>query len=207
MDRINETASSPTRTQEALGEAIAEMIDDFGPDFDEEGQPLEEGESDRVKAEQEREKPGRTDEEAEAEDEAETEREEAEQTRRTKAERTRAEEVTGLVQRAHDHGHPEGSQEPDRARSRTSTRSRGRWRWSPRRGCAAPRSGSTHLRPYAQAIRKMTRQVSEAAGRCPRSPLLEEREQVKQVGVLLVTGDRGLAGAFNTQIIRAGRRG
>ena len=27
------------------------MIDDFGADFDEEGQPLAEGESDRVKAE------------------------------------------------------------------------------------------------------------------------------------------------------------
>ena len=37
--------------EEALGEAIAEMVDDFGPDFDAEGQPLEEGESDRVKDE------------------------------------------------------------------------------------------------------------------------------------------------------------
>jgi F-type H+/Na+-transporting ATPase subunit alpha len=32
-----------------LGDAIAEAIDDFGPDLDEEGNPLEEGESDRVK--------------------------------------------------------------------------------------------------------------------------------------------------------------
>jgi F-type H+-transporting ATPase subunit alpha len=54
--------------EEALGEAIAEAIDDFGPDFDEEGQPLEEGESDRVKDREEHAKPGRT-----AEDEAETE--------------------------------------------------------------------------------------------------------------------------------------
>jgi F-type H+-transporting ATPase subunit alpha len=36
-------------TEESLGNAIAEAIDDFGPDFDEEGNPLEEGESDRVK--------------------------------------------------------------------------------------------------------------------------------------------------------------
>jgi F-type H+/Na+-transporting ATPase subunit alpha len=43
-----------------LGDCIAEAIDDFGPDFDEEGNPLEEGESDRVKSEEEREKPGRT---------------------------------------------------------------------------------------------------------------------------------------------------
>ena len=65
--------------EEELGKAIAEMVDDFGPDFDEEGQPLEEGESDRVKAEHEREQPGRTDEEAEKEAEAEAEREQAEE--------------------------------------------------------------------------------------------------------------------------------
>jgi F-type H+-transporting ATPase subunit alpha len=35
--------------EEHLGNAIAEALDDFGPDFDEEGQPLEEGESDRVR--------------------------------------------------------------------------------------------------------------------------------------------------------------
>ena len=60
------------------------------------------------------------------------------------------------------------------------------------------------MRPYAQAIRKMTRRVAEAAEGIPRVPLLEEREDVKRAGILLVTGDRGLAGAFNTQIIRAG---
>jgi F-type H+-transporting ATPase subunit alpha len=43
-----------------LGDCIAEAIDDFGPDFDVEGNPLEEGESDRVKSEDEREKSGRT---------------------------------------------------------------------------------------------------------------------------------------------------
>ncbi|MFL5887373.1 MAG: F0F1 ATP synthase subunit alpha, partial [Thermoleophilaceae bacterium] len=36
-------------TEEQLGNAIAQAIDDFGPDLDEEGQPLEEGESDRVR--------------------------------------------------------------------------------------------------------------------------------------------------------------
>jgi F-type H+-transporting ATPase subunit alpha len=46
--------------QEQLGEAIRDAIDDFGPDFDEEGNELEEGESDRVKDEDEREKEGRT---------------------------------------------------------------------------------------------------------------------------------------------------
>ena len=62
-----------------------------------------------------------------------------------------------------------------------------------------------HLRPYAQELRKMTRQVAEAAGAEARNlPVLQEREDQKKVGVLLVTGDRGLAGSFNSQIIRAG---
>jgi F-type H+-transporting ATPase subunit gamma len=62
------------------------------------------------------------------------------------------------------------------------------------------------LRPYASAIRRMTRQAAEAAENIPNLPVLEEHENVKTVGLLLVTGDRGLAGAFNSQIIRAGLR-
>ena len=45
-----------------------------------------------------------------------------------------------------------------------------------------------------------------AVGTVPRIPLLEKRESTDTVGLLLVTGDRGLAGAFNTQIIREGTR-
>jgi F-type H+-transporting ATPase subunit gamma len=64
------------------------------------------------------------------------------------------------------------------------------------------------LRPYAEAIRRMTYQAAQAAGAEASSlPLLEEHERVQNVGLLLVTGDRGLAGAFNSQIIRAGVRG
>ncbi|HEV3128184.1 MAG TPA: ATP synthase F1 subunit gamma [Solirubrobacteraceae bacterium] len=61
-----------------------------------------------------------------------------------------------------------------------------------------------HLRPYADAIRRMTRQAAEAAGAVPRLPILAEHEQVSSVGLLLVAGDRGLAGAFNSNIVRAG---
>ncbi len=43
-----------------LGDAIAEAIDDFGPDFDAEGNPIEEGESDRILSEEKRQKEGRT---------------------------------------------------------------------------------------------------------------------------------------------------
>jgi F-type H+-transporting ATPase subunit gamma len=62
------------------------------------------------------------------------------------------------------------------------------------------------LRPYAQSMRKLTRRAAEQAGGVPRVPVLEERQDVKTVGVVLVTGDRGLAGAFNTNIIRDGMR-
>ncbi len=62
------------------------------------------------------------------------------------------------------------------------------------------------LRPYAEAIRRMTRQASQAAGAMPSLPVLREPEREANVGVLLVTGDRGLAGAFNSQILRAGLR-
>jgi F-type H+-transporting ATPase subunit gamma len=60
------------------------------------------------------------------------------------------------------------------------------------------------LRPYAGAIRRMTRQASEAAENVPNVPILFEHEQEENVALLFVTGDRGLAGAFNSQIIRAG---
>jgi F-type H+-transporting ATPase subunit gamma len=63
------------------------------------------------------------------------------------------------------------------------------------------------LRPYADAIRRMTYQAAQAAGAEASSlPLLSEHEKVEHVGLLLITGDRGLAGAFNSQIIRAGVR-
>ena len=79
MGRIDEGQLSE-EDEEALGDAIGEMVDDFGPDFDAEGNPLEEGESDRVRSEEERSKPGRTDEEASKEAEAEGEGEQAEKT-------------------------------------------------------------------------------------------------------------------------------
>jgi F-type H+-transporting ATPase subunit gamma len=60
------------------------------------------------------------------------------------------------------------------------------------------------LRPYASAIRRMTRQAAQASGALGRVPILQEHPEVRTVGLLLVAGDRGLAGAFNSNIIRAG---
>jgi len=65
----------------------------------------------------------------------------------------------------------------------------------------------TALRPYADALRRMTRQAAKDAGaEASRLPLLAAREQETRIGILLVTADRGLAGAFNSQILRAGLR-
>jgi F-type H+-transporting ATPase subunit gamma len=64
-----------------------------------------------------------------------------------------------------------------------------------------------HLRPYAGAIRRMTRQAAEAAGgEVGQLPILQQHENEQTIAILLVTADRGLAGAFNSQILRAGIR-
>lgn len=61
------------------------------------------------------------------------------------------------------------------------------------------------MRPYADAVSDMTRQAALAASSAEKRafPLLQGRDEVNTVGILLVTGDRGLAGAFNSQIVRA----
>ena len=57
------------------------------------------------------------------------------------------------------------------------------------------------LRPYADRMRELM--VGTARATPTRGfPLLEAREDVRAVGILAVTGDRGLAGGFNAQIIR-----
>jgi F-type H+-transporting ATPase subunit gamma len=63
------------------------------------------------------------------------------------------------------------------------------------------------LRPYANAIARMTRQAVQAAGGSVLTlPLLREHESEQRVAMLLISGDRGLAGAFNSQVLRAALR-
>ena len=59
------------------------------------------------------------------------------------------------------------------------------------------------LRPYAE---RMTELMTGTARATPSRgfPLLEERESEQTVGILLLTGDRGLAGGFNAQVVRRG---
>jgi F-type H+-transporting ATPase subunit gamma len=52
----------------------------------------------------------------------------------------------------------------------------------------------------------MTARASQAADNIPNLPILQEKENVETVGILIVTGDRGLAGPFNSQILRAGNQ-
>ena len=57
------------------------------------------------------------------------------------------------------------------------------------------------LRPYAETMNELIAGVGRAATSV-RLPLLEQREEVETVAIIPLTGDRGLAGAFNAQILR-----
>ncbi len=48
LKRIKESGKISDEDEETLSKAVAEFVDDFGPDFDEEGNPIEAGESERV---------------------------------------------------------------------------------------------------------------------------------------------------------------
>jgi F-type H+-transporting ATPase subunit gamma len=63
-------------------------------------------------------------------------------------------------------------------------------------------------RPYASALRKTIANVAAAAAgddRVAGNPLLAQRPE-KRVLIVLVTADKGLAGAFNTNLIKAAVR-
>jgi F-type H+-transporting ATPase subunit gamma len=55
-------------------------------------------------------------------------------------------------------------------------------------------------RPYTQALASVVAELSGVAGK-DAHPLFEERE-AKRVAIVVITADRGLAGAFNTNVIK-----
>ena len=59
----------------------------------------------------------------------------------------------------------------------------------------------TALRPYAETMNELISGVGRAASSV-RLPLLEQRDNVEAVAIVPLTGDRGLAGSFNAQILR-----
>ncbi|MGH2747559.1 MAG: F0F1 ATP synthase subunit gamma [Actinomycetota bacterium] len=60
-------------------------------------------------------------------------------------------------------------------------------------------------RPYAEELRRLMGSVAATAGRVDH-PLLRDRERVENVGMVVITSDRGLAGAYNSNVIRAAER-
>lgn len=60
------------------------------------------------------------------------------------------------------------------------------------------------LRPYAAGMRRLMSQAAKRSTGLAKLPLLEERPTVENALVVTITGDRGLAGAFNVNILRAG---
>jgi len=59
-----------------------------------------------------------------------------------------------------------------------------------------------NTRPYAVKAWQVLRHIAAQPGRENLHPLLTRRDEVKNILVVLITGDRGLAGAYNTNIVR-----
>ena len=58
------------------------------------------------------------------------------------------------------------------------------------------------MRPYADTMHELIAGVGRAASSVRSLPLLQQRETVQTVLLVPLTGDRGLAGAFNAQVLR-----
>jgi len=60
-------------------------------------------------------------------------------------------------------------------------------------------------RPYSEQITEVIRNLA-AAGAGQDSPLLQQRDEVRTIAYVVVAGDRGLCGGYNTNVIRAAER-
>ena len=58
-------------------------------------------------------------------------------------------------------------------------------------------------RPYAELLTEAIRNISSAGGGGAGHPLLEQRESVQTVAFVVIAADRGLAGGYNSGVIRA----
>jgi F-type H+-transporting ATPase subunit gamma len=58
------------------------------------------------------------------------------------------------------------------------------------------------MRPYADRMQELMIGTARAASSLRNLALLQEREEVRRVAFIVVTGDRGLAGPFNGQVLR-----
>jgi F-type H+-transporting ATPase subunit gamma len=58
------------------------------------------------------------------------------------------------------------------------------------------------MRPYADRMLELMSGTARASSSVRGLPLLQRRENIRSVAIVPVTGDRGLAGAFNAQVLR-----
>jgi F-type H+-transporting ATPase subunit gamma len=58
------------------------------------------------------------------------------------------------------------------------------------------------MRPYADRMQELMVGTARAASSFRNLGLLQERDEVRRVAIVVVTGDRGLAGPFNGQVLR-----
>jgi len=58
-----------------------------------------------------------------------------------------------------------------------------------------------HARPYGEKIRNVAAHISHANPEY-RHPFLLDRDTVKRVGIIIITTDKGLCGALNTNLLR-----
>lgn len=68
---------------------------------------------------------------------------------------------------------------------------------------AKAQARAERARPFARAIGEM---ISMLASEAKSSPLLAERDPITNVGLIVLTGDRGLAGAYNSNVLREAQR-
>ena len=59
-----------------------------------------------------------------------------------------------------------------------------------------------NTRPYATKAWQVLTHIALQPGRSNLHPLLQERDEVRNILIVMISGDRGLAGAYNTNIVR-----
>src|ERR1700750_2954234 len=58
------------------------------------------------------------------------------------------------------------------------------------------------MRPYADRMQELMVGTARAASSFRNLALLQQRDEVRRIAIVVVTGDRGLAGPFNGQVLR-----
>src|SRR5688572_3612394 len=61
-------------------------------------------------------------------------------------------------------------------------------------------------RPYSEQITAVIRNLAAAGAGGSDQPLLAGRSEIRKVGFVVVTADRGLAGGYNSNVIRTAER-